>query len=167
MDFSKQALENLLKNDYQKAITQHRNRLVAFYSFLFDEPNPCVSCESKLQKYWQKLQEQGVSILTQKEEKMKKQTKKTDLENILVTSEVIENQEVTETIENQEVTKKFKLKEGIVALQLDFGSAVWFNNDTLTDELALEYLKINPNRIVNFSVFPENWKELISTDNSI
>lgn len=150
MDFSKQALENLLKNDYQKAITQHRNRLVAFYSFLFDEPNPCVSCESKLQKYWQKLQEQGVSILTQKEEKMKKQTKKTDLENILVTSE---------TIENQEVTKKFKLKEGIVALQLDFGSAVWFNNDTLTDELALEYLKINPNRIANFSVFPDDWSQ--------
>lgn len=61
-------------------------------------------------------------------------------------------------------TASFRLRPEIGSLQMDFGSAEYFNNDTLTDEIAIKYLQINENRIANFDVYPENWKELIQTE---
>lgn len=40
------------------------------------------------------------------------------------------------------------------------------NNNIMTDELALEFLKINPERINLFSKFPKNWEEMLGIDNS-
>lgn len=34
-------------------------------------------------------------------------------------------------------------------------------NDTLTDEIAINYLKQNKARIVHFKRYPENWEELL------
>jgi len=34
-------------------------------------------------------------------------------------------------------------------------------NDTLTDKIAIDYLKQNKARIVHFKRFPENWEELL------
>lgn len=34
-------------------------------------------------------------------------------------------------------------------------------NDTLTDKIAIDYLKQNKSRIVHFKRFPENWEELL------
>lgn len=38
-----------------------------------------------------------------------------------------------------------------------------YTNDTLTDEVAISYLKQNKARIVHFKNFPENWEELLVT----
>lgn len=34
-------------------------------------------------------------------------------------------------------------------------------NETLTDEIAINYLKQNKARIVHFKKYPENWEELL------
>lgn len=57
---------------------------------------------------------------------------------------------------------KFKLREELGSVQMDFGSSEYFNNETLTDAVAIRYLKINPNRIANFAEYPENWKALLA-----
>lgn len=62
-------------------------------------------------------------------------------------------------MKEQEVN--FKLRPEIGSLQMNFGSSECFNNNTLTDDIALRYLRINPNRIANFEVYPENWQELL------
>ena len=36
-----------------------------------------------------------------------------------------------------------------------------YTNDTLTDEIAINYLKQNKARIVHFKRYPENWEELL------
>ena len=36
-----------------------------------------------------------------------------------------------------------------------------YTNDTLTDEIAIDYLRQNKARIVHFKRFPENWEELL------
>ena len=41
---------------------------------------------------------------------------------------------------------------------MDFGSSEFFNNDTLTNDIALQYLSINPNRIANFEEYPKDWE---------
>lgn len=60
----------------------------------------------------------------------------------------------------------FVLRSEITTLQMDFGSSIYFNNDTLTDDLALQYLRINPKRIANFSHFPENWQTLLKEEDA-
>lgn len=42
-----------------------------------------------------------------------------------------------------------------------YNSNATYTNDTLTDEVALAYLKQNKARIVHFKKFPENWEELL------
>ena len=42
-----------------------------------------------------------------------------------------------------------------------FGSNASYNNDTLTDEVAIKYLKQNINRLSQFSEYPSNYLELI------
>lgn len=55
----------------------------------------------------------------------------------------------------------FLLKKSISARPMKFGSNVMVSNANLTDELAIEFLQINPNRISLFEKYPENWRELI------
>lgn len=131
MDFSKDNLTSLLALDFDKAITSCKAEVIAFYAYLFNEPSACTSCPSKLKEYWQKLHQNGLQILEQKQ--MKTQEKP---------------------------HSKFRIKEGISFLQVSFGSSKVFNNDNITNELALEYLKENPRRIINFSKYPENWEEM-------
>ena len=55
----------------------------------------------------------------------------------------------------------FRLKSDIHSLPMDFGSSEFFNNDTLTNDVALRYLSINPNRIANFEKYPKDWEQLV------
>lgn len=59
---------------------------------------------------------------------------------------------------------KYRLKEDAGVMQMEFGSAEFISNDNITDEIAEQFLKINPNRIVVFEEFPEDWEDLISED---
>ncbi|WP_172918076.1 hypothetical protein [Capnocytophaga canis] len=133
MTFSEEKLTELLSLSYDDAITSRKAEVVAFYSFLFNVPNPCASCQSKLKDYWDKLNESGLTLLNYK--KMDKTNKKQ--------------------------SSQFKIRKDISFLQMDFGSSILFNNDTITDELALQYLKINPRRIANFEEYPDDWQELL------
>lgn len=138
MIFSEEKLTELLSLSYDDAITSHKAEVVAFYSFLFNVPNPCASCQSKLKDYWDKLNESGLTLLNYK--KMDKTNKKQ--------------------------SSQFKIRKDISFLQMDFGSSILFNNDTITDELALQYLKINPRRIVNFETYPKDWEKLLEKETS-
>lgn len=51
-------------------------------------------------------------------------------------------------------------KNGYYRLSKESGKTI--NNNIITDELAIEFLQINPERITLFESYPENWKELIS-----
>ena len=55
----------------------------------------------------------------------------------------------------------FRLRGDIHSLAMDFGSNEFFNNDTLTNDVALRYLSINPNRIANFEKYPKGWEQLV------
>jgi hypothetical protein len=45
---------------------------------------------------------------------------------------------------------------------MSFGSGQFITNAVLTDALAIEFLKVNPNRISMFSEYPDNWRELLN-----
>lgn len=55
----------------------------------------------------------------------------------------------------------FKLRNDIGVLQINFGNGQFISQNNSTDELCIEFLKANPNRISLFSEYPENWKTLI------
>lgn len=44
----------------------------------------------------------------------------------------------------------------------EFNGSISYNNDNLTDEVAIAYLKKNINRLKQFSKVPENLEELLS-----
>lgn len=55
----------------------------------------------------------------------------------------------------------FQLKKAQVIYKLQKGSPKTISNQKITDELAIEFLKINPERLRLFSKYPENISELI------
>ena len=143
-DFTEEKLNSLLKGGYEKAVGEDKETFIAFYAYLFNDNAPCASCPQKLVGYWDKLAREGKSRFTtiQKkiEEMARNKTKNTD-----------------STL--QEVA--FRLRGDIHSLAMDFGSNEFFNNDTLTNDVALRYLSINPNRIANFEKYPKDWEQLV------
>ena len=107
-----------------------------------------------------------LGVMANKKEKMEKVTLNgnaagDDLQVTDVAEDVAND--VAEDVANDVADKvcSFRLRAGINALAMDFGSNEYFNNDTLTDEVALRYLAINRNRIANFEVFPDDWEALL------
>lgn len=156
MDFSRNRLERLLVGGYDKAVREDKATFIAFYSYLFNDPDPCTSCSSRMVGYWNRLTNEGLTKLKRLEEMA--QTKKEVKNEVNEAPETVQENEVNEAPEKC----MFKLRDGIGALQMEFGSSEWFNNDTLTNDIALRYLAINPNRIANFAVYPENYLSMIN-----
>ena len=52
----------------------------------------------------------------------------------------------------------YKLKNGVL-LQMEFGSSDLYVNETLTDEIAEQYLAKYPDNILFFAEYPDDWKE--------
>ena len=57
--------------------------------------------------------------------------------------------------------REYKVKNGIL-LQLAFGSSEFYSNANLTDDIAEQYLAKNPQDIVYFSDYPEDWEERVA-----
>ena len=150
MVFTNEKLKKLLIGGYEKAVSDDKDTFIAFYAYLFDDNDPCTTCRSKLQGYWNRLVNEGVEKLRIKNNIMAK--------NKQISQEKLANEQVGKLANDK---CAFRLREGIGSLAMDFGSSELFNNDTITDEIAVKYLKINKNRIANFEVYPENWEELI------
>lgn len=55
----------------------------------------------------------------------------------------------------------FEFNKGVTAVPIEFGSNKYVTPTNLTDELALEFLAKNTNRISLFSKFPEDWKQQV------
>ena len=167
MNFTEKSLNELLNGGYEKAVGEDKNTFIAFYAYLFDDSDPCTTCGNKLSGYWNRLVNEGNEKLHKKLKVMarKEQNTQDELQNDLQPTEAIQgNAEQNTQDELQEDSNepcKFRLRAGITSLAIDFGSSELFNNDTITDEIAVRYLKINKNRIANFEVYPENWEELI------
>lgn len=70
-------------------------------------------------------------------------------------------QNMISTLKNHFNMTSFKLKKPQVIYKMKKGSATTISNPKMTDELAIEFLSIRPERIELFSEFPENWKDLI------
>ena len=68
------------------------------------------------------------------------------------------------TIPDVENTSNFKMRD-VGIHQISFGAGEYISNANITDELAISFLKENPNRISLFETFPANWKELLTNDN--
>lgn len=167
MNFTEKSLNELLNGGYEKAVGEDKNTFIAFYAYLFDDSDPCTTCGNKLSGYWNRLVNEGNEKLHKKLKVMarKEQNTQDELQEDLQPTEAIQgNAEQNTQDELQEDNNepcKFRLREGITSLAIDFGSSELFNNDTLTNDIALRYLKINPNRIANFDLYPDNWEELI------
>ena len=173
MRFTIDGLRLLLSGGMEKAMGDGLDSFIAFYSFIFDDSDPCTTCERKLRGYWDAMVIEGMERLTKKlgvmankKEKMEKVTLDgnaagDDLQVAKVADDVADD--VANDVANDVAEKvcSFRLRAGINALAMDFGSNEYFNNDTLTDEVALRYLSINKNRIANFEVFPDNWEALL------
>ena len=173
MRFTIDGLRLLLSGGMEKAMGDGLDSFIAFYSFIFDDSDPCTTCERKLRGYWDAMVLEGMERLTKKlgvmankKEKMEKVTLNgnaagDDLQVTDVAEDVAND--VAEDVANDVADKvcSFRLRAGINALAMDFGSNEYFNNDTLTDEVALRYLAINRNRIANFEVFPDDWESLL------
>jgi hypothetical protein len=167
MNFTEESLNKLLNGGYEKAVGEDKNTFIAFYAYLFDDSDPCTTCGNKLSGYWNRLVNEGNEKLHKKLKVMarKEQNTQDELQNDLQPKEAVQdNAEQNTQDELQEDSNepcKFRLRAGITSLAIDFGSSELFNNDTLTNDIALRYLKINPNRIANFDLYPENWEKLI------
>ena len=167
MNFTEESLNKLLNGGYEKAVGEDKNTFIAFYAYLFDDSDPCTTCGNKLSGYWSRLVNEGKEKLYKKLKVMarKEQNTQDELQNDLQPKEAVQdNAEQNTQDELQEDNNepcKFRLRAGITSLAIDFGSSELFNNDTLTNDIALRYLKINPNRIANFDLYPDNWEELI------
>ena len=173
MRFTIDGLRLLLSGGMEKAMGDGLDSFIAFYSFIFDDSDPCTTCERKLRGYWDAMVIEGMERLTKKlgvmankKEKMEKVTLDgnaagDDLQVAKVANDVANDvaDDVAEDV--AEKVCSFRLRAGINALAMDFGSNEYFNNDTLTDEVALRYLAINRNRIANFEVFPDDWESLL------
>lgn len=166
IEFTENGLKNLLKGGYEKAVREDKDTFIAFYAYLFDDDDPCTTCNSKLRGYWNGLVNEGEDKLHKKLKVMAKKNTQDELQEDLQPTEAIQdNAEQNTQDELQEDNNepcKFRLRAGITSLAMDFGSSELFNNDTITNEVAVRYLKINPNRIANFEVYPEDWEALIS-----
>lgn len=55
----------------------------------------------------------------------------------------------------------YKLKNGVL-LQMNFGDTTFYNNTTLTDEIAEKYLAKYPQNINYFAEYPEDWEDRIA-----
>lgn len=58
--------------------------------------------------------------------------------------------------------REFILKHGAVINVGKFGSGQFYIHHTLTDALALEYLRKNPAGIREFEAYPSDWQERVS-----
>jgi hypothetical protein len=58
--------------------------------------------------------------------------------------------------------REFILKHGAVINVGEFGSGRFYIRHTLTDDLALEYLRKKPAGIREFEAYPADWKERLS-----
>lgn len=58
--------------------------------------------------------------------------------------------------------REFILKHGAVINVGEFGSGRFYIRHTLTDTLALEYLRKNPAGIREFEAYPADWKERLT-----
>lgn len=67
-------------------------------------------------------------------------------------------------LKNHYKVVNFELKKPQVIYKLQKGSAKTISNAKMSDELALEFLKIKNERIELFSKYPENWVELITDE---
>ena len=165
MNFTEKSLNELLNGGYKKAVGEDKNTFIAFYAYLFDDSDPCTTCGNKLSGYWNRLVNEGKEKLYKKLNIMAKKNTQDELANEQISE--LENEKTISSNEEQLTNEdsnepcKFRLRSGITSLAVDFGSSELFNNDTLTNDIALRYLKINPNRIANFDLYPENWEELI------
>lgn len=65
------------------------------------------------------------------------------------------------TLKREAMNVRFELKAPFAIYKIEKGSADTISNNNMTDELAIRYLKVNPERIELFSKFPENWDELV------
>lgn len=61
-------------------------------------------------------------------------------------------------------TGNFKLRSEVGMVEMDFSNGQFLSNSNATDDLCIEFLRINPNRISLFEKYPENWKELIKNN---
>jgi len=67
-----------------------------------------------------------------------------------------------------EISEKFVPSVGDFSLrntgvhQINFGSDLFISNANMTNQLAIQFLKENPNRISLFETFPANWKDLVN-----
>ena len=64
-------------------------------------------------------------------------------------------------MENKENTS-FVFNKGVTIVPMTFGSNRMLTPITLTDDLALEFLSGNENRITLFEKYPEDWKEQVA-----
>lgn len=58
--------------------------------------------------------------------------------------------------------REFILKHGAVINVGEFGSGRFYIRHTLTDDLAMEYLRKNPAGIREFETYPADWKERLN-----
>ncbi|KQC33407.1 hypothetical protein AAU57_08830 [Nonlabens sp. YIK11] len=56
---------------------------------------------------------------------------------------------------------KFQLNKPQVIYKIEKGGSRTISNQNMTDELAVEFLNINPDRIRLFSKYPENYSEML------
>ena len=143
-DFTEEKLNDLLKGGYAKAVGEDKETFIAFYAYLFNDNAPCASCPQKLAGYWDKLALEGKSRFTTIQKKTAEMAKK-------------KSKNTYNTLQEG----AFRLRGDIHSLAMDFGSSEFFNNDTLTNDVALRYLSINPNRIANFEKYPKGWEQLV------
>ena len=161
MRFTIDGLRLLLSGGMEKAMGDGLDSFIAFYSFIFDDSDPCTTCERKLRGYWDAMVIEGMERLTKKLGVMA--NKKEKMEKVTLDGNAAGDDLQVAKVANDVAEKvcSFRLRVGINALAMDFGSNEYFNNDTLTDEVALRYLAINRNRIANFEVFPDDWESLL------
>lgn len=69
--------------------------------------------------------------------------------------------EVVSALKKYYNMSQFRFKGATVHYKIKKGDKFTISNSTMTDEKAIAFLKVNPDRIRLFSEYPENWEELV------
>lgn len=124
-------LEALLRLPDKEILDRHLRDMQRLYSLFFEEA--CSGCTNKQKTYLNQLRK--------------------------IAAKKGKDPAVGKDLAMVKKEKEFKLKKGFL---IRFAATTEsYSGENLKDEIAISYLKLNPDKIAAFTKYPTYWKELI------
>lgn len=131
----------------------NKNRLTELLSMPFDVLLNDKELQTEITSFYKEIY--GVKVCSSCKDKFKSHYEKLMNDGF---DKLEQDEEITPSI-------MFKLRPDINANHIYFGDGFILKPNNLDDDIVIEFLKQNPNRISLFKDYPENWKQLLTQNN--